>query len=419
MILDMRRNGARASVDGARSLEGAAPQHPSTSHAPSSAFSSQSTPLLSQPLDPARAPINPWERFWAVRGSFQRAAPRGRDGLPLPPSTLVDPHLHSFLSDSAAISTPNDFPFQLSPEPLSNMVTNPRLYEDACAYCLYYLYLDAFTPHRPLRESYRRCTLRVEDDRVCELPSLFYCPQCGNAICKSCQLFFRREHEACQQPKPFSLRRVYSRAYGSAHPHSALLSPVPMILPREIDPLVGTSGNPILIGNEEDELSERPIRRASRLARYTNDVDPLYSSHSSYYPGPTISEVDSAFAAAFAPAALSAAHTFAAAVEEVSLSDLPAIRVTRYADDFDLYPPRPIYPVPTISEVDSAFAAAFAPAALSAVHAFAAADEAVSLSDLPATTDLNLANLRSGLQQGDPLSSLYHFLASASLAPWP
>jgi len=384
----MSRHGARASSNGARSLENVASQHHSTSRTPFSALSSQSTPPPSQSLNLAHALINPWERFWAVRGCFHRAAPRGRDGLPLPPSTLVDPHLHSFLFDSAAISMPNDFPFQLSPEPLSSMITNPRLYEDACAFCLYYLYLDAFTPDRPLRESYRRCTLKVEGDRVCDQPSLFYCPQCGNAICKSCQLFFRREHEACQQPKPFSLRRVYSRAYGSAHPHSAFLSPVPMILPREIDPLAGTPNNPILVDDEEDQLSERPIRRASRVARYADDVDLFYSSYPSY-PAPTISEVDSAFAAAFASAALSAAHSFAAADEAVTLSDLPA------TPDLDLA------------------------ADLSAARAFATADETVSFSDLPATPNLNLANLRSGLQQGDPLSSLYHFLASASLAPWP
>ena len=92
--------------------------------------------------------------------------------------------------------------------------------------------------------------------------------------------------------------------------------------------------------------------------------------------------------------------------------------MARYADDFFFYS-HPSCPVPSTSEVASPFADAFAPAAMSAARAFAAADENGLISELPAAPNPNPAHLRSGLQQGDPLSSLYHFLASASLAPWP
>jgi len=399
----MNNDGARASPHGARSLNASTSQLFSSSQNLSPNL--HLIPLPDRLSTLAGTLATPWERFWATKGVFHRTPPLGRDGMPLLPSTLVDPYLQSFLAESSTLFFPDSFPFQPTSDFLADILSNPRLYEDPCAFCLYYVIQDPFTSRRPFRDSYDFCTLTVKEDRDCGHPSLFYCHDCGNSVCKNCQLFFRKEYEALQRPKPFSLRRLYSRAFGNSDSHSAFSRPVPFVMPREVDHSIGTYTNPIIIEGDEVLDEELCLSPPLKCARALPTTTPNSSPPAACRP---LSEL----AQTFRP---SARRTLP--LNAFSL-------LCRDSRDFDSVPPL------TTSEMSSAFAAAFAPAALTAASAYNALSpispfvNALFSPHSPATSSFDTDRLHShilelmlhDIQQGDPLSPLDHYLASVGLA---
>lgn len=180
----------------------------------------------------------------------------GRDGSYPPPSTLFDPELHSFINGCSLLRNLHTrYP---SPEPLCSISSaTPRLYKDPCAFCLYYSFLNPSTQHRPLRDSYSRCTLYAGDGKICGYPSLFHCHYCDNVVCKPCQSFFQREFEAIQLPKPLTMRKRFAQAFGPVNSLSILSTefqnPAPaLLLITSAHSLTNAVNNPILISDEEN-----------------------------------------------------------------------------------------------------------------------------------------------------------------------
>jgi hypothetical protein len=191
---------------------------------------------------------------------FTPSIRNGRNGLPFPPFTLPDPDLQCFLDGCSLLNRkhPTRYP---SPEPLCSITSaTPHLYKDPCAFCLYYSFLDASTRHRPLRDSYDHCTLYVANGNRCGLPSLFQCHYCDNVVCKGCQLFFQREFETTQPPKPQTMRKRFRQYFGRVNNLSILSAefqdPTPAPLPTHDEhSSFGFANKLILIADDDDTPS--------------------------------------------------------------------------------------------------------------------------------------------------------------------
>ena len=88
-------------------------------------------------------------------------APLDRNGIQLTPSTLIDPHLFDFLN-----SVPSIQPKTLTPELLATFAEQIS-HDEACSFCIYYEYQDRFSSTRPIRNSYSQCNLRTNSQNVC------------------------------------------------------------------------------------------------------------------------------------------------------------------------------------------------------------------------------------------------------------